>query len=135
MNMFNKFLNWFRKDSEKIVDYCEMFDQEKLKFICETYGEKEFTFGHFKFTFSSSYNLMWSENHKKFVYLKYIYIVTGFICEKIYDHCNYTSGVWDDNLKETLEAIYQKAVERQQEKIKSEIERKNQIEQLFKKEN
>lgn len=50
MNMFNKFLNWFRKDYEKIVDHSEMFDQEKLKFICENYGEKEFVFGHFMFT-------------------------------------------------------------------------------------
>lgn len=134
MNMFNKFLNWFRNDSEKIVDHSEMFDQEKLKFICENYGEKTFVFDHFEFSFSSSYNLYWSENHKKFTYLKFVYIITGFIREKIYDHCNYTSGVWDNALKETLETIYQKAVERQQEKLKSQIERKNQIEQLFKKE-
>lgn len=129
--MFESIKKWWNKEIVRIpID--KSFNQDKLKFISENVS-REITDGHFKFYFNRSNDLKWNDNFKTFNYLSEIYIEYGLIRERIYSDSIYTPGVWDDALKVSLENVYQKALEIRSKKISRELERKQTIENLFKK--
>lgn len=133
--MFEKIKKWWNKEivknPEKIILY-GIFDQDKLKFICENV-DREINDGHFNFNFNYLSDLKWYDKFKAFNYLNSIYICHGLINEKIYSDFIYTPGVWDDALKVSLDNVYQKALEIRSKKNTRELERKQLIENLFKK--
>ena len=133
--MFERIKKWLNKEVSNTPKniYYEIFDQEKLKFISENLPSSV-TEGHFKFKFNQADELGWSDKFKEFSYLRKVCIDSDFISEVIYFKFNYTPGVWNDALKESLENLYQKALVEHQKKISWELERKQTIENLFKKE-
>lgn len=132
--MFEKIKKWLNKEVSNTPKniYYEIFDQEKLKFISENLPSSV-TDGHFIFKFNTD-ELGWSDKFKEFSYLRKVCIDHHMINEVIYFNFNYTPGCWNDALKESLENLYQKALVEHRKKISWELERKQTIENLFKKE-
>lgn len=130
--MFDKIKKWLNKNvSKNTVE--DMFDQDKMKLISENLCVSH-NIGHFRIEFNKNLLNCRSDKYKKFDYLAKIYIWDILPSELIYSNHVYTSGIWDDALKECLETLYQKALEKEKEKINFQNERKQKIENLFKKE-